>query len=85
MRTLTEHDMFRILDHECRDRHLWTLALYALRRGEIAGLLWTNVDLKTRCPCPPRWSTCCAPPVSASPRRGWHTAAVRIGRIRRER
>jgi integrase len=38
MRTLTERDMFRILDHECRDRHLWTLALYGLRRGEIAGL-----------------------------------------------
>jgi integrase len=38
MRTLTERDMFRILDHECRDCHLWTLALYGLRRGEIAGL-----------------------------------------------
>jgi hypothetical protein len=23
MRTLTEREMFRILDHECRDRHLW--------------------------------------------------------------
>jgi integrase len=45
MRTLTERDMFRILDHECRDRHLWALALYGLRRGEIAGLRWTNVDL----------------------------------------
>ncbi len=48
MRTLTERNMFRILDHECRDRHLWTLALYGLRRGEIAGLRWTNVDLKTQ-------------------------------------
>ena len=48
MRTLTERDMFRILDHECRDRHLWTLALYGLRRGEIAGLRWANVDLKTK-------------------------------------
>ena len=48
MRTLTEKDMFRILDHECRDRHLWTLALYGLRRGEIAGLRWANVDLKAK-------------------------------------
>jgi integrase len=48
MRTLTERDMFRILDHECRDRHLWTLALYGLRRGEIAGLRWTNVDLNAK-------------------------------------
>ena len=48
MRTLTERDMFRILDHECRDRHLWALALYGLRRGEIAGLRWTNVDLKAK-------------------------------------
>ena len=48
MRTLNERDMFRILDHECRDRHLWTLALYGLRRGEIAGLRFANVDLKTK-------------------------------------
>jgi integrase len=48
MRTLTERDMFRILDHECRDRRLWALPLYGLRRGEIAGLRWTNVDLKAK-------------------------------------
>lgn len=44
-RTLTEKEMFAILDHDCRDRHVWTLALYGLRRGEIAGLRWCNVNL----------------------------------------
>jgi integrase len=44
-RTLTDKQMFAILDHECRDRHLWALALYGLRRGEIAGLRWANVNL----------------------------------------
>ena len=43
--TLSERDMFTILDHECGDRHLWALALYGLRRGEIAGLRWANVNL----------------------------------------
>jgi hypothetical protein len=41
-------EMFAILDHDCRDRHLWALALYGLRRGEIAGLRWANVDLKAK-------------------------------------
>jgi integrase len=45
MKTLTQDQMFCILDHECRDQHLWTLALYGLRRGEIAGLKWSSVDL----------------------------------------
>jgi integrase len=44
-RTLTEAEMFAILDHECRDAHLWALALYGLRRGEISGLRWEHVDL----------------------------------------
>ncbi len=44
-RTLTAEEMFAILDRDCRDRHLWTLALYGLRRGEIAGLRWCNVNL----------------------------------------
>jgi integrase len=48
IRTLAEQDIYRILDYECRDRHLWTLALYGLRRGEIAGLRWTNVDLNAK-------------------------------------
>jgi integrase len=47
-RTLTADEMFKILDHECRDRHVWALALYGLRRGEIAGLRWANVDLKAK-------------------------------------
>jgi integrase len=47
-RTLTDAEMFKILDHQCRDQHLWALALYGLRRGEIAGLRWTNVDLKSK-------------------------------------
>ncbi len=47
-RTLTDTEMFAILDHQCRDRHLWALALYGLRRGEIAGLRWPHVDLKAK-------------------------------------
>ena len=33
---------------KCRDRHLWALALCGLRRGEIAGLRWANVDLNPK-------------------------------------
>ncbi|MGE5695064.1 MAG: site-specific integrase [Candidatus Sericytochromatia bacterium] len=43
--SLTADEMFKILDRECRDRHLWALALYGLRRGELAGLRWEHVDL----------------------------------------
>jgi len=31
-----------------RNRHAWHLALCGLRRGEIGGLRWTNVDLEAR-------------------------------------
>jgi integrase len=44
-RTLTDQEMFAILDKDSRDRHLWALALYGFRRGEIAGLRWEHVDL----------------------------------------
>ena len=44
-RTLSADEMFKVLDHDCRDQHLWSLALYGLRRGEIAGLRWEHVDL----------------------------------------
>ena len=48
LRTLTDKQMSAILDHDSRDRHLWTLAMYGRRRGEIAGLRWYNVDLKAK-------------------------------------
>lgn len=44
-RTLTEAEMNQILDHDCRDRHVFMLALYGLRRGELAGLKWSHINL----------------------------------------
>jgi integrase len=44
-RTLTEDEIAQVLDHGCRDQHLWTLAIYGLRRGEVSGLHWRNVNL----------------------------------------
>jgi integrase len=43
--TLTMDQVFAILDHDSRDRHLWALALYGLRRGEISALRWEHVNL----------------------------------------
>lgn len=49
MKTLSEADMFKVLDADDRDRHLWWLALaLGLRRGEIAGLRRKFVDLENR-------------------------------------
>lgn len=49
MKTLSETDMFKVLDSDDRDRHLWWLALaMGLRRGEIAGLRRKFVDLEKR-------------------------------------
>lgn len=33
---------------EDRNRHAWHLALSGLRRGEIGGLRWTNIDLEAK-------------------------------------
>jgi integrase len=35
-------------DPEDRNRHAWHLALSGLRRGEIGGLRWTNIDLEAK-------------------------------------
>ena len=44
-RTLTEAEMNQIIDHECRDRHVFMMALYGLRRGELAALKWSHINL----------------------------------------
>jgi integrase len=44
-RTLTAGEVAKIAAHDCRDRHLWALALCGLRRGEISGLRWEHVNL----------------------------------------
>jgi integrase len=38
----------RVAGDANRDRHLWALALYGLRRGEISGLRWSNVNLANK-------------------------------------
>jgi integrase len=43
--TLTMDQVFAILDHECRERHPWALSLYGLRRGEVVGPRWCNVNV----------------------------------------
>ena len=49
MKTLSEEDMWKVIDYPDRDRHLWGLAiLMGLRRGEIAGLRRKFVDLEAR-------------------------------------
>lgn len=48
--TLTAAELQKLLAHIDGDRYgiAWQLALSGLRRGEVAGLRWTDVDLETR-------------------------------------
>ena len=48
MKTFTDAEVKRLLKHAEADRlaHAWHLALSGLRRGELCGLRWSDVDLK---------------------------------------
>lgn len=46
--TAAEVDQLRKRFAKDRIGHAWELALYGLRRGEIAGLRWADVDLKAK-------------------------------------
>jgi integrase len=46
--TAAEVDQLRKQFAKDRIGHAWELALYGLRRGEIAGLRWADVDLKAK-------------------------------------
>ena len=48
--TFTADEVEQLRAHFAKDRigHAWELALYGLRRGEIAGLRWSDIDLKAK-------------------------------------
>ncbi len=50
LNTFTEAEVRKLLKHVENDRlgHAWHLALSGLRRGEISGLRWSDVDLKAQ-------------------------------------
>jgi integrase len=45
--TITPAELQRVLDHIDGDRYAiaWQLALTGLRRGEVAGLRWSDIEL----------------------------------------
>lgn len=48
--TFTAAEVGQLREKFAEDRlgHAWELALYGLRRGEIAGLRWSDIDLKAK-------------------------------------
>jgi integrase len=48
--TFTPAELQKVLDHIDGDRYAigWKLALTGLRRGEVAGLRWSDIDLEGR-------------------------------------
>lgn len=48
--TFTSAELQKVLDHITGDRYAvaWQLALTGLRRGEVAGLRWSDVDLEAK-------------------------------------
>jgi integrase len=48
--TFTRAELQKVLDHVDGDRYAiaWQLALTGLRRGEVAGLRWSDIDLDAR-------------------------------------
>jgi len=48
LRTFTEDEVRKLLQHVEHDRlgHAWHLALSGLRRGEVCGLRWSDIDLQ---------------------------------------
>ena len=78
MATYAPDEIRRVLRAADEDRngHLWYLALSGLRRGEIAGLKWTDIDFP-EAPSPSRatGSRPVRPTLSRTNRRRWRRVA----------